>query len=743
MESKLSAPEMPPQTNDGRTPIDSRVHELVSRMTLEEKLGQLTIVDTPGGPLPEEFRNAIRSGRTGAIMNLVDPDRVNELQAIAREESRLGIPLLVARDVIHGFNTVFPIPLAQAASWDPDLVQRAARVSAHEAASRGVNWTFTPMIDISRDPRWGRIAESFGEDVHLTVELAKAMVQGLQSEDPAEFDAIAACAKHFVGYGASESGRDYNTTNIPENELRNVYLPPFLAAIRAEVLTLMTSFGDLDGVPATGNEPLMRAILRDEWGFDGLVVSDWEAVTQLAVHGLAEDDRECAELAMNAGVDMEMASTAYTRYAGDLLETGDLSADRLDAMVANVLRVKARLGLFESSHTETARFRPSGHVDHLAVAKEAAERSMVLLKNDKDLLPLNPTSTGSVAVVGPLADDPNDQLGTWVFDSDPSLSVTPLQALREALGDTVRHAPGPPTTRSHGRDGFEEALAEVRKADVAIAILGEEAMLTGEAHCRADIGLPGNQLAFLRELHATGTPIVLVLMTGRPLTLSDVIDHADAILLAWHPGTMAGPALADLLLGAVSPSGKLPASFPRAVGQVPLYYAHKITGRPPTPETVVHMDDLERGLPQHAVGNTSFHLDVDPSPLYPFGYGLSYGEFEYEDLELSAREIPLDGEVNVAVTVRNTSARHGGEEVVQLYVRDVAGSLTRPVRELKGFQRVKLGPGEARRVEFTLTSGDLAFYTRRKRVETEPGTFQLWVGGSSDASLGAEFAVMR
>jgi len=721
------------------------IQKTIAAMTLAEKLGQLSIVNTPAPPFPDEFVDAIRDGRIGSIMNLIDPDQVNELQRIARDESRLGIPLLVARDVIHGFKTVFPIPLAQAASWDPSLVQQCARISAHEAAAHGVNWTFAPMIDISRDPRWGRIAESFGEDVHLTNVFARAVVAGLQGNDPSAFDAIAACAKHFAGYGASESGRDYNTTNIPENELRNVYLPPFLAAIEAGALTIMSSFGDLDGIPATANGYLMRTILRDEWGFDGLVVSDWEAVPQLGVHGLTANDKESAEQALQAGIDIEMASMTYAQYTEGLLSDGRITEKQIDQMVANVLRVKYRLGLLQRSHTDPSMFRRSAHPAHLSLAQQIAERSMVLLKNEDNCLPLNPKSLRSVAVLGPLADDPDDQLGTWVFDGDSSLSVTPWQSLTKVLDKdvTLLYARGPETTRSDSRDGFDEAIALARKSDISIIFLGEEAMLSGEAHCRADIGLPGNQLEFLREIRATGTRVVLVLMTGRPLVLSNVIDYADAILLAWHPGSMAGPAIVDLLLGKANPSGKLPVSFPRDVGQIPLYYSHKVTGRPPTPNTVVRMDEIERGLPQHAVGNTSFHMDVDPSPLFPFGYGLSYARFEFGDLELSHKELRIGDELTVTFSVRNTSDIHHGEEVVQLYVQDVVGSLTRPVRELKRFKRVALNPGEKVKISFDLSTDELAFYTRRKRIEAELGRFRIWVGGDSNAALGSEFEVIQ
>ena len=722
---------------------EALVRDLLARMTLAEKIGQLCQVNAPGGHVPEELASALREGRVGSILNEVDAGTVNEIQRIAVEESRLGIPLLMGRDVIHGFRTVLPIPLGQASSWDPELVEAGARMAALEAAASGVNWTFAPMVDIGRDPRWGRVAECLGEDPYLSGVLAAAMVRGFQGDNLSRPGSIAACAKHFAGYGASESGRDYNTTNIPEGELRNVHLPPFKAAVDAGVATLMTSFSDLNGVPASANELLLTRILRDEWGFDGFVVSDWESIAQLAVHGLTADDRASAREAANAGVDMEMASRTYADHLESLVAEGSVALERVDAMVANILRTKVRLGLFENPFTDPALFPDKGNPDHLEVARAAAVKSAVLVKNEGRVLPLRREELTSLAVIGPLADDPFEQLGTWIFDGDPSLSRTPLSSLREALGEgvEVRHVRALDTTRTRSRDGFPEAVEAAAASDAVLLFLGEEAILSGEAHCRADVSLPGAQEELILALAATGKPLVLVLMAGRPLALERIADHVAAILVAWHPGTMAGPALADLLLGDESPSGKLPVTFPRVTGQIPIYYAQKNTGKPATPESIVHIDDIHPNAPQLSLGNTSFHLDVHPTPLFPFGHGLSYGDFVYEHVTVEEPVVAMDGTVRVRADVTNVGEREA-EEVVQLYVRDPAASVTRPVRELKGFRRVRLAPGKRVTVTFELHASDLAFYGRDMRLQTEPGHFHAWIGGSSDATLKTEFQLI-
>jgi beta-glucosidase len=722
---------------------DERVQALLAQMTLQEKIGQMAQVNGNGGEVSDSLGDAIRTGRVGSVINEVDLETVNDLQRIAVEESRLGIPLLVGRDVIHGFQTVLPIPLGQAATWNPELVKRGARVAALEAASVGVNWTFAPMIDVTRDPRWGRIAESLGEDPYLHSVLGAAMVEGFQGGDLALPGSIAACAKHFAGYGASESGRDYNTTNIPENELRNVHLRPFKAAVDAGVATLMASFSDLNGVPATGNAFLMRQVLREEWGFEGFVVSDWASIEQLSVHGLTANDRESALAAVTAGINMEMATGTYANHLAGLLADGLIDETLIDEMVAGILRVKFALGLFENPITDPSHLPRSTPEERLAVAREAALQSLVLLENRNNTLPLQREKLRSVAVVGPLADDGYEQLGTWIFDGDPSISQTPLQAIREFLGDgaEVSYVRAMETSRSRTTDGFDDAVRAASKSDAVLAFLGEESILSGETHSRADIGLPGNQAELLAALRGAGKPVIAVIQAGRPLTLANILDHVDALLFAWHPGTMGGPAIADVLFGVESPSGKLPSTFPLMVGQVPIYYNHKNTGRPATPEDFTHMDDLPVRMPQSSWGFASFHLDAGFKPLYEFGYGLSYASFAYSDIEARPAQASLGESVTVKAAVQNRGPVEA-EEVVQLYVRDLVGNVTRPVRELKGFQRVRLQPGESREVSFELGPDDLAFYGRQMKRITEAGEFHAWIGGSSAADLRTEFTLV-
>ena len=724
--------------------LEEKVESLIGEMTLAEKIGQLHQVDATGTEIAENLAEGVRTGRVGAVINQIDPALSNELQRIAVEESRLGVPLLVARDVIHGFKTVSPIPLGQAASWNVDLVRACARQSACEAAACGVNWTFAPMIDVARDARWGRIAESFGEDPYLTGRLGAAMIEGLQGDDLADENAIAACAKHFAGYGASEAGRDYSATNIPENELRNAYLPPFLAAVNAGVATFMASFSDIDGVPATANAFLMRQILRDEWSFDGLVVSDWDSVRQLSVHGLTDCDRESAFEAAAAGVDMEMAGDAYSSHLAALVEEGRIDIGRVNAMAANVLRVKLRLGLFENPYTEQTACAESPGPRALEAAKDLAAESVVLLKNDNQTLPLAKEKLTSIAVIGPMADAPAEQLGTWVFDGDPTRSVTPVEAFRDFLGDAaaVVHAPAMISTRSKSADLFADAIAAAKGADVAVLFLGEEAILSGEAHSRADIGLPGNQAELVKALKAAGKPIVLVILAGRPLTLDNVIADADAVLFAWHPGSMAGPALCDLIFGVVSPSGKLPVSFPKMVGQIPIYYNHKNTGRPPSEETTIHIDEIEVGATQTSLGMTAFHLDAGYKPQFPFGFGLSYASFVYTGLEIASSMLEMTDTLRVSVSVANKGAV-AAKETVQLYIRDMVGSITRPVKELKGFQKVHLQAGEKKPCDSIYRSIIWLFSGRDRSYGVEPGEFRLWVGGDSETGLMKSFSVVH
>ncbi len=722
------------------TSSDATIADLVARMTLEEKIGQMSQVHAEGPDAAHHIGDAIRAGRIGAILNNVHVETVNELQRIAVEESRLGIPLLAGRDVIHGYRTVFPIPLGQAATWNPDLVREGASVAAREAAASGINWTFAPMIDITRDPRWGRIAESLGEDPFLASELGVAMVRGFQGDRLGDRGTIAACAKHFAGYGEAESGRDYATTNIPENELRNVHLRPFHAAVNAGVSTLMASFSDLNGVPASGNEFLMRQVLRQEWNFNGFVVSDWRSIDQLSIHGLTANDRESAAAAASAGVDMEMAGHTYVHHLADLVHSGEIPIETIDAAVANILRIKFELGLFERPYTDPSALPPAGSDFALSAARRAALQSLVLLKNDDGALPLAADELASLAVIGPLADAPYEQLGTWIFDGDPGLSVTPLEGIRTLLGEgvEVRYVRAMETSRSRDPAPFAEAEEVARQSDAVVLFLGEESILSGEAHSRADIGLPGAQAELVHRIRQTGKPVIAVIMAGRPLTLGNILDHVDAILYAWHPGSMGGAAIADILFGVESPSGKLPVTFPKMVGQIPIYYSQKNTGKPPSPDTIVHIDDIDARAPQTSLGMTAFHLDAGYTPQWEFGFGLSYAAFDYGKLELSAPSF-RDGEtLTVSAEVENTG-KVEADEVVQLYVRDLVGNVTRPVRELKGFRRIRLAPGEKQAVAFELEASDLAFYGRDNTLIVEPGEFHVWVGGSSNATLRGEF----
>jgi beta-glucosidase len=724
--------------------IDERVTSLLAQMTVAEKIGQMTQLNASGPDPVENLGERLRSGRLGSILNLADVEVVNELQRIAVEESRLGIPLLVGRDVIHGFATVMPLPIGQAASFNPDIARDGARIAALEAASAGVNWTFAPMIDISRDPRWGRIAESYGEDPYLTSVMGAATIEGFQGDDLAAEGTIAACAKHFAGYGAAEAGRDYAATYIPENELRNVYLTPFKAAADAGVATFMTSFSDLNGVPATGNDFLLRQVLRDEWGYDGFVVSDWDSIRQLQVHGLTENDRESAYAAVTAGVDMEMQGDAYINHLEPLLNDGMIDIAGIDVAAGNILRLKFELGLFENPYTDPRELPAIASEEALATAKRAALQSVVMLQNKNDALPLAADRLESVAVIGPLADEPYEQLGTWVFDGDPGLSITPLVAIRQLLGDevTVRYVKAMDTSRSAAGPAFDDAVEAAVAADVALLFLGEESILSGEAHSRADISLPGDQAELVRRVRAAGRPVIAVILAGRPLTLANIVDEVDAILFAWHPGTMGGPAIADLLFGVESPSGKLPATFPRMVGQVPIYYAHGNTGKPATPGRAMMIDDIPVGAAQTSVGNVSYHLDAGSTPLFAFGHGLSYAEFRYDNVAVSADEIAIGDTIVVSANLTN-AGNVAAEEVVQLYVRDLAGSVTRPVRELKGFQRAQLKPGQTVSVSFELHTDDLAFYGRDMQLAADPGEFHAWIGGSSEADLKVGFRIVE
>lgn len=719
--------------------IEKRVEAILTKMTLEEKIGQMNQISSYGNI--EDMRALIKKGEVGSILNEVDPIRINALQHVAMEESRLGIPLLMARDVIHGFKTIFPIPLGQAASFDPQVAHDGARVAAVEASSVGIRWTFAPMIDIARDPRWGRIAEGCGEDTYLTSVMGVAMVRGFQNDSLNSPTSIAACAKHFVGYGAAEGGRDYNSTFIPERRLRQVYLPPFEAAANAGVATFMTSFNDNDGVPSTGNAFILKQVLRKEWGFDGFVVTDWASTTEMIEHGFAADAHEAAMKAVNAGVNMEMVSYSLIKELPGLIKDGKVKESTIDDAVRNILRVKFRLGLFDNPYVDEKKPSVLYAPSHLEAAKQAAVESAILLKNDKQVLPLQ-ASVKSVAIVGPMADAPYEQMGTWVFDGDKTHTVTPLTAIKQLVGDKVQviYEPGLTYSRETNQTGVAKAVAAASRADVILAFVGEEAILSGEAHCLADLNLQGDQSALIAALAKTGKPVVTVVMAGRPLTIGKEVEQSAAVLYSFHPGTMGGPALADLLWGKAVPSGKTPVTFPKEVGQIPIYYAHNNTGRPATRNEVL-LKDIPINAGQTSNGCRSYYLDAGFEPLFPFGYGLSYTTFKYSNVKLSSTSLKDDDVLKVTFDLENTG-KYEATEVAQLYVRDKVGSVTRPVKELKRFTRISLKPGEKKNVTFELPVSELAFWDINMNKIVEPGDFSLWVAPDSQSGEEISFKVV-
>ncbi|HEX6732109.1 MAG TPA: beta-glucosidase BglX [Pyrinomonadaceae bacterium] len=742
--------------------VEQRVDALLAKMTLEEKLGQLQQLDGHAdGKFRPEHLELVRRGLLGSTLNVRGAKLTNELQRIAVEQSRLKIPLIFGFDVIHGYRTIFPVPLGEAASWDPAAVERGASIAAAESRASGVHWTFAPMVDIARDARWGRIVEGSGEDPYLGSVMAAARVRGFQGADYSKPDKVVACAKHWVAYGAAEGGRDYNTTDMSERTLREIYFPPFKAAVDAGVGTFMSAFNDLNGVPTAGNPFTLTQVLRGEWKFDGFVVSDYTAVMELMNHRLAATEAEAAQYALNAGTDMEMVSTFYSKHAADLLRTGKLNEQTIDQAVRRILRIKFRLGLFERPYADESLEREVVfNSTNISTARQVAARSLVLLKNERNTLPLNKTIR-SIAIIGPLADDPKAMLGSWAGDGRAANTVTLLAGIKEkvpgakilyakgvaieGLGVTGNYDARPATAESAGgtnvtsaanieaarsattpagQNSIEEAVRAARQADAIVLAVGETAEMSGEAASRTSLDLPGRQMELIRAIHAVGKPYVIVLMNGRPLTINWLADNSPAILETWFAGTQAGPAIADVLFGDVNPGGKLPVTFPRTLGQVPIYYNHKSTGRPPTDQKY-----------------TSKYLDVPVTPLYPFGYGLSYTQFRFGQPQLSANSIRPEGQLTVTVEVENTGKR-AGDEVVQLYIRDQAASVTRPIKELKGFERVTLQPGEKRRIQFTLTSQHLGFYGRDMRFVTEPGEFKVMVGPNSQDLLEASFQVV-
>lgn len=737
-----------------QTPSDMNrfIDELMGRMTVNEKIGQLNLVTageaTTGSVVSTDVETKISEGKIGGIFSMTTPKRIRAAQELAVNQSRLKIPLIFGLDVIHGYKTIFPIPLGLAATWDMGLVEETARIAAVEASADGLNWTFSPMLDISRDARWGRISEGSGEDTYLTSRIAEAMVHGYQGNDLMADNTLMACVKHFALYGAAEAGRDYNATDMSLHRMYNEYLPPYKAAIDAGAGSVMTSFNDINGVPATANKWLMTDVLRDQWGFGGFVVTDYTAVNELIDHGLG-DLQEVSARSLKAGIDMDMVGEGFLTTLKKSLDEGRVSEADIDRACRRVLEAKYKLGLFDDpfrycdeSRAEEAILHPA----HLAKAREAAGKSFVLLKNDGHVLPLK--KSGTVALIGPLANTGSNMPGTWSVSADLEHTPSLLEGMREVLGNRVNiiHHHGSNLLedadyqeratmfgRAIPRDNrpeeaiLAEAVAAAQQADVIVAALGESSEMSGESSSRADIGIPAIQQRLLAELLKTGKPVVLVLFTGRPLTLTWEEEQVPTILNAWFGGTETGKAVADVLFGDVNPSGKLPVTFPRHVGQVPLYYSHKNTGRPLADE-------------QWFQKFRSNYLDVPNEPLYPFGYGLSYTTFVYGDVTLSSDSLQSTGSLAVSVEVSN-AGEYTGEEVVQLYIRDVVGSVTRPVKELKGFRKIRLEPGQSERVTFKLTVDDLKFYDAHLDYVAEPGEFVVFVGTNSRDTREARFVL--
>ena len=736
------------QTWANQPKIELRINSLIKQMTLEEKIGQLNQYSagqqTGPGAGRSNYEEMIANGQIGSLFNVTGP-KTNEYQRIAVEKSRLKIPILFGLDVIHGYRTTFPTPLAMSATWDPRLIEKAARVAATETTADGVRWTFSPMVDIARDARWGRIVEGAGEDPYLGSVIAEAYVRGYQGKSLSDPTSIAACAKHFVGYGAAEGGRDYNTTEIPERLLRQVYLPPFLAAKNAGAATFMSAFNSLNEVPASANAFTLDQILRKEWKFAGLVVSDWTSVAELIPHGIANDGATAARKALMAGVDMDMESNMYLPTLPEQVKSDKVPMSVVDEAVRRILRVKFALGLFDHPYSGEGRSAELGPTpDSLALARTIAEKSFVLLKND-GVLPLKPNQ--SVAVIGPLADDKPNMLGAWFAQGRAEDAITLRQALAEKLGDRLIYEKGTEIASDSNSDsavisaGMRAAVDAAQRADVVVLALGEDAnSMTAEASSRAKLGLPGEQEQLLKFVAQTGKPVVLVIFSGRPLALANVVQNAGAILEAWHPGLQAGPALVRTLYGENNPSGRLTVSFPRSVGQEPLYYNHLNTGRP--------LGDLDDSHPPRN-GDEKFksrYVDERTSPLFPFGFGLSYTQFAYSAPTVSATKVSAaelnsgKASLRVAAEVKNTGALPG-EEVAQLYISERGTSVARPVRELKGFQKISLAPGEAKKIEFLIGRDELAFWNIDMKNVVEPAELHLWVAGDSASGIRVDLKI--
>ena len=706
-----------------------RVESLLSKMTLDEKVGQLVLFTSDwsvtGPSMRQGYIDDIRAGRCGNIFNAYTAEYTRKLQEIAVNETRLGIPLLFGYDVIHGFRTVFPINLGISASWDIDAVEESARIAAREAAAAGLHWTFSPMCDICVEPRWGRVSEGAGEDPLLGSRISAAMTRGYQGGDLSDPSTVLACIKHYAAYGAPQAGRDYNTVDMSERWLREFYLPPYKAAVDAGALSVMASFNELDGVPATANYHLMQEILRDEWGFQGFVVTDYTGINEMVCHGYAADEADAGRLAINAGIDMDMQSAAFFNYLKEQVESGAVSRKTLDRAVRRVLNVKEALGLFDDPFRYCSEEREASETltgENKAFARKLASESMVLLKND-GVLPL--VKGEKVAVIGSLAASRDDLLGTWRAAGEvDKVPASILDAIREYNGAAnVVYAEGC-KEQGDDRSGFAAALAAAKRAKKVVLVIGENCHWSGEAASRSDIRIPGVQSELLEKIAATGKPVAVVLLNGRPLDLSAESETAGAILEAWYPGTMGGYAAADVLYGEYNPSGKLSITFPRNLGQVPVYHYAKNTGRP-----YVHPEAKYE----------SRYLDVPNEPLYAFGHGLSYTSFDYSDITLSAPSFAGDGSLTASVTVTNTGAV-AGTETVQLYIRDLVGSVTRPVKQLKDFTRVTLGPGASETVSFTIGKETLSFWRQDMTFGPEAGDFKLFIGGASDAVKESEFA---
>lgn len=710
--------------------IDNKVDSILSLMTLDEKIGQLTLytsdMDQTGPFIKKQYENDIKEGKVGAIFNAYGAEYVRRLQEIAVNNTRLRIPLMFGYDVIHGHQTIFPVPLAEAASWDMMAIEKSARVAASEAAAQGLNWVYAPMCDIARDPRWGRIVEGAGEDPYLGSDIARARIRGFQGTDASAVNTVAACVKHFAAYGASQAGRDYNSVDMSERMLREVYLPPYEAAVDEGALTVMSSFNDLDGIPATANKYLLNDILRNEWGFDGFLVTDYASINELVTHGVATDTLAAARMALIAGSDMDMQAGAFNKALGKFVKEEKLNEGYIDIAVKRILKVKYKLGLFDDPYKYCSVEREKAEImkpENRQAARDVAVKSMVLLKNQNSLLPLN-KSIGSIAVIGPLSDAKQEMLGSWSAAGDFSKVVSLVEGLKAKVPSArITYAKGC-NINDDNATLIGEAVKAARNSDVVILALGEGAQMSGEAASRSDISLPGMQQKLAEEIFKTGKPVVVVLFNGRPLTINWINDNIPAIVEAWFPGTEAGNAVADVLFGDYNPSGKLPVTFPRSVGQIPIYYSMKNTGRPADPKSKW----------------TSKYLDISNDPLYVFGYGLSYTTFSYSEISLDKTGFSGKDSMQVKVTLTNTG-KYKGTEVIQLYIHDKVASVTPPVKLLKGYKGIELNPGQTKEVIFTIKAEDLAFYRADMTFGCEPGDYTVYVGGNSRDTKSAEFTL--